>query len=111
MSILTELLARVQAAEGPSRDIDFEIRNSIDQTNPMVGVWRYSTSLDALAALAERVLPGWRVTVLDMGDCWVSFYIMELPGEPFEKAIGKGPTEPLARLAAILAAKIAMEGT
>jgi hypothetical protein len=68
-----------------------------------------STSLDAVAALAERVLPGWYANVFRHtgSDKYTSeFYIPSL-ASPFPNVFARGqaPTECAARLAAILRAK------
>lgn len=76
MTDLTELLARVEAATGPDRELDAEIfirvardgDDSIVYNRQIEKVWigrdwfdfpRYSGSVDAALALVERVLPGW----------------------------------------------------
>ena len=136
MSKLTELLARVQAAKGPDREIDALVhcldkgltfhkfmRVNERQTRPdtplgkaysfrtekgETAIWQtehYSESLDALAALAERVLPGcyWRLS----NSCVATVVLnTENANEHSEAAA----TPALAFLAAILAAKIAKEG-
>lgn len=71
-----ELVARLEAASVGSRDID----QLIDMAFPTDGAppgyrWaldlipRYTTSLDAALALAERVLPGWHWGLSKTGAC------------------------------------------
>ena len=65
MSELAELLERVKAATGPDRELDWDIQQSqfgIEQTD-FHGTPRYTASIDAALALAERLLPGrsWKI--------------------------------------------------
>lgn len=143
MSNLPELLARVQAAKGPDREIDALVhcldkgltfqkfmRVNERQTRPdtplgkaysfrtekgETAIWQtehYSESLDALAALAERVLPGYNIESgfrRREGSAWAIVWPDDGDRDDDYHA-GKAATEPLSRLAAILAAKIAKEG-
>ena len=139
MSNLTELLARVQAAKGPDREIDalvhcldkgltfqkfMRVNERQARSNMPLGkaysfrtekgetaIWQtehYSESLDVLAALAERVLPGsgWAVGTYDG-----PYAEIEVEGpRAFTRYPGRAATPALAFLAAILAALIAKEG-
>jgi len=68
-----------------------------------------STSLDAVAALAERVLPGWHTATFRHAgsDTHVAEFYIPSMWSPFPEVTVKGraPTECAARLAAILRAK------
>lgn len=82
---------------------------------------RYSTSLDAAVALQERVLPGWRI--YSVGDerhvhqitakqgfyCGMDCLPSVREGNPYTQVLAFAPTEPAARLAAVLKAVIARE--
>lgn len=86
MTDLTSLIEKLEKAEGPSRDLDVEIMNTLAPRSPdekrlfdgkvYPATWgavgqvcdhiRYfveapflTSSIDAAVALAERVLPGW----------------------------------------------------
>jgi hypothetical protein len=59
---LSELLAKVQAASGPDRELDIAntkalVHGKFYQTPETAGP--YTSSIDAALALVERVLPGW----------------------------------------------------
>lgn len=115
MSKLTELLARVQAAKGPDRGVDHVVAAAIDGDEMKSRPWspNYTGSLDALAAFAERVLPGYNIESgfrRREGSAWAIVWPDDGDRDDDYHA-GKAATEPLARLAAILAAKIEMEGT
>ncbi len=59
---MTDILARLSVAEAGSRELDALVGSQLEPTvfhGPAITP-RYSTSLDAALALAERVLPGWR---------------------------------------------------
>lgn len=79
-----------------------------------IAVPRVSTSLDACAALAERVLPGrqWRMSVYSDGstevECWEPIQKDDTGRQlyfPVPNGKSDAPTECAARLAAILRAK------
>lgn len=55
------LIERLEAAEGGSRDLDFEMHQAFPpkSLDDALASGRVTTSLDAALALAERVLPGW----------------------------------------------------
>lgn len=63
MADLSEIIGRLEKAEGPSRIDDYAIHEA---TNPTLraglrfgNVPNYSASIDSAVSLAERVLPGW----------------------------------------------------
>lgn len=106
---LTELLERVERAEGPDHNIDEVIYSLFhdvfyrDRKNPNLS---FTASLDAAIAFTKAVLPGWWRNNLQQGD-----------EGPFEVEIFKHPlhiitkhkSEPLAVIAATLKALIAKE--
>ena len=67
---LTELLARVEAAVGPDRELDLAIGiefGEADHSGPAYHRpfkdWarHYTASIDAALALVEKMLPGWNI--------------------------------------------------
>ncbi len=84
-SDMVELLARIEAATGPDRELDGDLHNVLfgtayvrsagsvsgfmtsetDNGNPYVE--RYTASIDAALALVERMLPGYRWGVSAVG--------------------------------------------
>ncbi|WP_313194642.1 hypothetical protein [Shinella zoogloeoides] len=69
MADLSSLIARLEKAEGPSRELDTEIAIALGVI-PGRDWWsmdyiksgilgRYTSSIDAAVSLANRVLPGW----------------------------------------------------
>jgi hypothetical protein len=153
-----ELLKRVKAATGPSRELDAEIARALGwreheflcqningaservtvwlppdaddawvaeiedemRQEAAVNHWRYNSdpprltsSLDACAALQERLLPGWAsgVTVAENRPAYA---FLSQPEDQSDTdwphtVEANGSTETLARLAAILSALIATE--
>lgn len=89
-----ELIARLEAAEAGSRELDAEIYQALRYqrgqelglTREHIGVWRHlgggivesqgsrdlampvTTSLDAIVALIEEKLPGWSIASIGMAD-------------------------------------------
>lgn len=75
MTDLPSLIERLKAAEGPSRELDFDIASALGLCQTRNGVayqWseagstsylyyppEFTASLDATIALVERKLPGW----------------------------------------------------
>lgn len=58
------LLNRLEAADGPDRELDAEIAMAFKGCRPpMKTIGRYTASLDAALALAGEVLPGWAVKI------------------------------------------------
>jgi hypothetical protein len=128
---LTDLLARLEAAEGPGIVLETQIaialrdgaegypnfplgsfRDGFVQANMgrhgwSVG-WRvppYTASLDAALALVERVLPGWGWAM--SSSAAGPFGVVFLPGERMREATHKTPA--LALLCALVKALIAKE--
>ena len=116
---LTDLFARVEAATGPDRELDGALwrklifdpqlaRPGNDWTlTPNLGRKkpRYTASIDAALALAERVLPGWAWMLRgSFAKLWEPHG--KPPGNDFD-AMGRSPA--LAIIAAILKALIAAE--
>jgi hypothetical protein len=67
---LRELLARVESASEPLIELDREIGGILEAALVnIVEPPRYTSSIDAAVALAERVLPGWAWKI---GTCCVS---------------------------------------
>lgn len=132
---LTALLARVEAAEGPDREIDAllevlaqEKSERPDATsvsaNDDGSVTTYShgqkagryashdftASLDAALALCSRVLPGWELELTsEHRDDAVIWRVML--GDPLRGMDGESSTPALALLAAMLKALIAQAST
>lgn len=133
MISLDELLARVEKAEGPDRELDRDLARAFGWTETDTGNdWRdvnwnrpdgfrlpigtlaeppfFTASLDAALALCERVLPGWswmlRGASASGGQDFAKLWrpYQTPPGNDFD-AFGKSP--PLALLAAMLKALIA----
>lgn len=93
---MRDLIAKLEALDGPSREVDAEIATAVDGyvTQPNKGwpekidygrahpdgyvIWpghgfdqlvpKYTASLDAAVALVERVLPGWDWAVSNLGE-------------------------------------------
>ncbi|MCJ2009905.1 hypothetical protein [Methylobacterium sp. J-092] len=115
---MRELLARVKAAEGPDRRLDYEIFTAFatpgeaNPWDPAAGHF-YTASIDAAVALAGRVLPGtmWAVGEMEGGP----FCRLVYPkSDGFREAVSMeqdgGPdSAPLAICAALLTALIAAE--
>lgn len=124
---LSDLLARVEAATGPDRELDDSLALASGWHPPGVDPRLFSNpdthrlyahhapaftaSLDAALALCERVLPGWRWTLdsesnregVPRGKPGASVYIDQYdPDAPFHSA--EAPTPALALLAAMLKA-------
>lgn len=107
---LSALIARLEAAEVGSRELDKAVCDALNWRRTD-GVWTFpapvSQSLDAALALAERVLPGWRVFgISDERDFQVSrgwgAGVGEKTGPGIQHA--KAPTPALALVIAILKA-------
>ncbi len=78
---LLDLAARIEAGEGADDELDGRIYDAmsgpglgsaleavLDRTKRPNWLPRYTTSLDAVTALLERVLPGWVVATLGQND-------------------------------------------
>jgi len=114
---LSDLLARVEAATGPDRELDDAIvelmfgKSMLVITEDAGTVWRnhkapfYTASIDAALALAERVLPDHEIEMFQLfhGNGWgVNFRAKHID-------TAYAPTPALALIAAILKALIAAE--
>lgn len=129
-----DLLARVEAATGPDRELDAAlwldftpgatrrastVKSSkglwpdytIDETREAGGalivVPAYTASLDAALALVERVLPGWVWSVGNLASGGGQAYLMRAQSAALIG--GKASTPALALLAAMLKALMAQE--
>lgn len=130
MADMQALIARLEAAEAGSAELDYLIdealsewrnigggfavhkvtgerrRNSFDCSAPV------TTSLDAALALAERVLPGWQITLSTKGGempPWVQIYPLPLEEDNYlDPEFAATPA--LALCIAILKAKAQGEG-
>lgn len=135
LTALKELLERVEKAERPDREIDAAVYVSlfipreragrIDVAIGYVGWWpkdgpyesavevdRYTSSIDACVALIEKVLPDWTAWELLSRGGKTRFFVQISKLGPDDEEIyadGRGPTPPLAFLAALLSALIAKE--
>ena len=119
---MTDLIARLEAAEAGSRELDSRIVYALDLAPH--GFWRipgvehgtwaaagnttwvaphYSTSLDAAMALAERVLPGWEGEI-DFGRRGFACLHPEQPYPAHLEYNAEASTPALALCAAILRA-------
>ncbi|MCJ2007204.1 hypothetical protein [Methylobacterium sp. J-092] len=127
VGVMRELLARVEVAEGPDRDLDREIHmvlgfamgKVLHGGTDTMPLWNaYTGSIDAAVALVERTLPGavWhvmtdygdlnRAKIGPMGRPNASVYRVE---DRTDFSFGDGDTPPLAICAALLTALIAAE--
>lgn len=109
---LKELLARVEGASGPDREISRDLHWLF--IGPMTDGWPppYTYSIDAALALVERVLPGWGFKCEAGLGYGISVTIGHVgPNKLYDRpeGWGEGSTLPLAILAALLNAKISQE--
>lgn len=127
---LPDLLAALQAATGPRREIDIDMwlasvsgatRKTIEVNHPagaytidetrenhrLVAVAEYTRSVDAAFSLIERKLPGWDATVTRLSDGSGYAYLMDdnCVRHPHER----GATPAIALCAALVAALIERE--
>lgn len=123
MSVLDKLLKRIQAATGPDREIDLLIGGlwpkprpfsmSVDQQRGRLPpVLAFTASLDAGLGLVEKVLPGWSWNIGRFPS--VRAQLAEPIETEYGPAIGQranesAATPPLAILAALIRALIAVE--
>jgi hypothetical protein len=108
MTPLNELAAMLDAATGPSREIDREISFISNWAGPY-SPW--SSSVDAALALVERLLPGWEWDIeLNQG---VFFCALLQIATAYADGThcADAPTAPIAILKALVAALIAQETT
>lgn len=117
---LEALLSRVESATGADRELDYDIPRAIARP-PEGAIWTtdrdyyppITSSLDAVLALVERELPGWKWTATNIGyddGAWQGKpgALLKHPASsdrPTAKACAATPA--LALLAALLRAKIA----
>lgn len=116
--LIEALIARVEAAEGPSRELDAEIARATGWTTYPVGWWlapdktshteppRYSESLDAAAALVPEG-HNWSLDVLLRDGNEARTFYGAHPNEIDTEATGATPA--LALTAAALRARMAMQ--
>lgn len=127
MTMLHELAAMLDAATGPSRELDWRIEHIVvrspvfdasshDFWPPFMvnsradkGIPRYTASIDAALALVERLLPGWEWDVeLNQGVYFCT--LIRLPVTADEGMwCADAPTAPLAILKAMVAALMERE--
>jgi hypothetical protein len=89
MTTLSELAERVEAAQGPDRELDWLIATA---TGSRIGehekflAFHYTKELDAAVALCERVLPGtaYQVTKKLNGKCYALVQKKAAKGVCFE---------------------------
>lgn len=106
---LSTLIARLEAAEVGSRELDWAVGAALFTGVRGCAAPNATTSLDAALALAERVLPGWRVFgISDERDFQVNrgwgAGVGEKTGPGIQHA--KAPTPALALVIAVLRAKL-----
>ncbi len=118
---MTDLIARLEAAEAGSRELDWHIADATDHPSfarKIEGFWppfgersradkdvpAYSTSLDAALALAERVLPDARA-LINTGTGWVRLLTKDGCYDYGVFGVAHASTPALALCAAILRAK------
>ena len=128
MSALKELLERVERAEGPDRDYDWDLAfldgwkfDEISDTWTMPdGHWdqfltppRYTASLDAAVALVERKLPGHHWSVSRQCEypslAFCDYRFAAFVGDYGSPKRAEGPTPAIAVIKALLRALIASE--
>ena len=110
MSELEGLIARVEAAGGPDREVDLAIHwLLINDGEPLavmgsfgiIDLPAYTSSLDAALKLVEAKLPGWDYLVARVSDgCSAEVG----PPDSFQQIEAKAPTPALALILALLRA-------
>lgn len=107
MPDLSSLLTRLEGAEGPDREVDFDLCAALQEKGALgiiAHVPKLTASLDAALALAERVLPGHRTVVEQAHD--KTGWAMIQTGPETPRNMTDGPTPALALLTALLRALI-----
>lgn len=99
---LLDLAQRVEAGSGADTQIDHEIRSSRELDFPPKP-WNYTSSIDATEALRARLLPGSVLGSILQNEGWQATVWLHA-GVVTPYFGGDAPTEPRARLAAILRA-------
>lgn len=118
-SVLAELLARVEAAEGADRELDRLIVDTFG-TRPsgipvcanVLGIGNFTGSLDRAIGICGQMLPGWRRSLLEYSATrWEAVLGWNSAGRhdkgPHEVRTGISSTPALALLAAMLKTLIA----
>lgn len=70
MTIPQELVDRVRGLTGPDREVDRAIERFEHGPDVIPFTPKYTSSIDAALALAERVLPGWLVSIDQLKTGW-----------------------------------------
>jgi len=128
MSALSELLERIEKAEGGSPDLDYAVCNALGYTSPPARPYRcdVTRSIDSAVALVEWKLPGWmwlhtatndgrsatslddwRVVLFPFSERQAA--IKDRRGMNFDTVKSKAATMPLALLSALLRSLIDRE--
>jgi hypothetical protein len=110
---LPELIKALEAAEGPSLRLDYEIDLALGIGE--INTAPYTRSVDATIALCERVLPGWRLCFEAVNGKADDLYILgpdyrdDQPWLNSSKPIAGKPIA-LAICLAVLQAKLSQDG-
>lgn len=126
LTALPALLARVEAATGPNRDLDYAILNGLKLSMPdfVTPAPRFTSSLDDTMLLIDGFVTKWDIL---SGHNWAhsidpprrAYFCSMIPrfkpdgslsDEDRFNVVGRGHTEVLARLAALLRSMIEEEG-
>ena len=101
-----ELLKRIEGATGADRALDRRIAEVLDRPKPTEQALDYTASVDHCIALIGRVLPHWAWHVGYGPRGILPYATLHDEEERFEAV---APTVPLALLAALLKARIAVD--
>lgn len=105
-SRLADLLEEIEGVTGADRGLDRRIAEVLEQPDPAAQVPDYTASVDHCIALIGRVLPHWAWHVGYGPRGILPYATLHDEEERFEAV---APTVPLALLAALLKARIAVE--